>query len=254
MRAHRSLARLHVPGHPVTAVLGAGAETAPGASAADPDRVFVLVVTDDMPYLIDSVIAELSRTGTVVHRVVHPVIVVRRDAGGALLEILPDADPAKPPPGAVAESWMNLELEADSGSESVRELAADLHERLTAVLADVRDVVDDADAMQARARAVAEELETSRPPVAEHRAEDTVALLRWFADGNLTFLGYRYGALGAKVDPDVPGLGILRRDSAAARALTAGPDLAERQALDPDTLSEASAPTAPAPTTRRCWS
>jgi glutamate dehydrogenase len=241
VRAHRSLARLHVPGQPVTAVLGAGAESLPGATAPDSDRVFVLVVTDDMPYLIDSVIAELSRTGTVVHRVVHPVVVVRRGPDGALREILPDADPTDLPHGAVAESWMNLELEADAGSESVRELAIDLHERLTAVLADVRDVVDDGEAMLTRARVVADELEASPPPVSHERTDDTVALLRWFADGNLTFLGYRYGA--AHTDGSaVPGLGILRRDSAAARALTAGPDLAERQLLDPDTLSEASAP------------
>ncbi len=247
VRAHRSLARLHVPGQPVTAVLGAGAEPAPDGTMPDPDRVFVLVVTDDMPYLIDSVMAELARTGTVVHRVVHPLVVVRRDADGALQEILPGADPSAPPSGAVVESWMNLELEADAGSESVRELAADLHERLSSVLADVRDVVEDAEAMLAKAKTLADGLESSPPPVAEHRTDDTVALLRWFADGNLTFLGYRYEAVGDLGSPPTggagtPGLGILRRDSAAARALTAGPDLAEREALAPQELAEASAP------------
>jgi glutamate dehydrogenase len=245
VRAHRSLARLHVPGQPVTAVLGAGAEPGPNGAMPDPDRVFVLVVTDDMPYLIDSVMAELARTGTVVHRVVHPLVVVRRDRDGALQEILPDADPAAPPAGTVVESWMNLELEADAASESVRELAADLHERLSSVLADVRDVVEDADTMLAKARALADDLETTPPPVPEHRTDDTVALLRWFADGNLTFLGYRYEAvegLGGRATDASPGLGILRRDSAAARALTAGPDLAEREVLAPEVLAEASAP------------
>ena len=38
VRAHRSLARLHVPGQPVTAVLGAGAEPGPTSPAHDPDR------------------------------------------------------------------------------------------------------------------------------------------------------------------------------------------------------------------------
>jgi glutamate dehydrogenase len=246
VRAHRSLARLHVPGQPVTAVLGAGAELGPAGPAHDPDRVFVLVVTDDMPYLVDSVMAELARTGTVVHRVMHPLIVVRRDARGALTEILPDADPADPPADAVVESWMNLELEADAGTESVRELASDLHQRLSSVLADVRDVVEDGDTMRTKARTLADDLESSPPPVAPHRTDDTVALLRWFADGNLTFLGYRYEAVGTPAGADVTskgrGLGILRRDSAAARALTAGPDLAEREALAPDVLAEAAAP------------
>ncbi len=243
VRAHRSLARLHVPGQPVTAVLGAGAETGTVGALHDPDRVFVLVVTDDMPYLVDSVMAELARTGTVVHRVVHPLVVVRRDAHGALQETLADADPADPPAGTVVESWMNLELEADAGSESVRELASDLHQRLSSVLADVRDVVEDARTMLAKARALADDLESSPPPVAEHRTDDTVALLRWFADGNLTFLGYRYEVVGGPAGTSTArGLGILRRDSAAARALTAGPDLAEKEALAPDVLAEASAP------------
>ncbi|MCD2186884.1 NAD-glutamate dehydrogenase [Actinomycetospora soli] len=227
VRAHRSLARLRVPGRPVTAVLGAGAEATPGLPAPDPDRVSVLVVTEDMPFLIDSVVAELSRTGAAVHRVVHPVVVVRRDADGALLEVCPHADPNHPPSGTVAESWMNLELEADASSESVRELARDLHERLSAVLGDVRDVVEDGQRMVERALHLAADLERTPPPVAEYRTTETVALLRWFADGNLTFLGHRYRP--ATEAPDSAGLGILRRDTEYTRTLTAGPDLAERE-------------------------
>ncbi|GLZ55208.1 NAD-glutamate dehydrogenase [Actinomycetospora sp. NBRC 106378] len=226
VRAHRSLARLRVPGRPVTAVLGAGAELAPGLQAPDPDRVAVLVVTEDMPFLIDSVVAELSRTGATVHRVVHPVVVVRRDTSGALLEVCPDADPTHPPSGTVAESWMNLELEADATSESVRDLSRDLHDRLTSVLADVRAVVEDGERMLDRARGLADALETTPPPVAGYRTDETVALVRWFADGNLTFLGHRYRpASGADSD----GLGILRHDTDYTRTLTAGPDLTERE-------------------------
>ncbi|MEJ2867017.1 NAD-glutamate dehydrogenase [Actinomycetospora sp. OC33-EN08] len=223
VRAHRSLARLRVPGRPVTAVLGAGAEPTPGIPTPDPDRVFVLVVTEDMPFLIDSVVAELSRTGATVHRVVHPVVVVRRDKGGALLEILPDADPTDPPSGTLVESWMNLELEADAGSESVRELSQDLHARLSAVLADVRDVVEDGGRMVEQARRLADRLEQDPPPVSAQRTTETVALLRWLADGNLTFLGYREEGSQDR------GLGILRRDTEYARTLTAGPDRAEEQ-------------------------
>ena len=45
----------------------------------------VELVTDDMPFLVDSVTAELSRQGRAIHLVVHPVLVVRRDVTGALL-------------------------------------------------------------------------------------------------------------------------------------------------------------------------
>ena len=36
-------------------------------------------VTDDMPFLVDSLAAELSRQGLVAHLVVHPIVAVRRD-------------------------------------------------------------------------------------------------------------------------------------------------------------------------------
>ena len=43
----------------------------------------VQIVTDDMPFLVDSVTAELLRMGRTVHIVVHPLMLVRRNAAGA---------------------------------------------------------------------------------------------------------------------------------------------------------------------------
>ena len=43
----------------------------------------VEIVTDDMPFLIDSVSMELNRRGCGVHLIIHPVLRVRRDADGA---------------------------------------------------------------------------------------------------------------------------------------------------------------------------
>ncbi|MFC5065807.1 NAD-glutamate dehydrogenase [Actinomycetospora atypica] len=235
VRAHRSLARLRVPGQPVTAVLGGGST---GAGAIDPERVQVLVVTEDMPFLIDSVIAELSRTGLTVHRVVHPVVIVRRDADGALAEVLPDAEPADRPPGTIAESWMNLEVEAEtpptgtSAADAIRDLAADLHHRLAGVLQDVRAVVEDGATMVERALQLADRVEADPPPVTPHQVTDTVALLRWLADGNLTFLGHR-------VEGDCPadGAGILRDGSTTtARGLQDDGLALPRTATDEDGL------------------
>ena len=64
----------------------------------------VQLVTDDMPYLVESVTAELSRSGLQVHRVVHPIVVVSRDVAGGLRDILPDAEADDPPSDALAES------------------------------------------------------------------------------------------------------------------------------------------------------
>ena len=95
------------------------------------------------------------------------------------------------------------------------------------MLTDVREVVEDGDRMVSTARDLADELAAAGGGV---DTADTVALLRWFAQGNLILLGYRRQEL---IDtPEGPalrgvlatGLGVLRRDSLVARTLTASPD------------------------------
>ncbi|MCL3996674.1 NAD-glutamate dehydrogenase, partial [Streptomyces lavenduligriseus] len=72
----------------------------------------VEVVTDDMPFLVDSVTNELTRQGRGIHVVIHPQFVVRRDLTGKLLEVLPT-----PPVGddlphdAHVESWIHVEID-----------------------------------------------------------------------------------------------------------------------------------------------
>ena len=51
------------------------------------------LVTDDMPFLVDSVTMELSRRGYGTHLVIHPVMRVVRDAEGTLSR---SASPARP--------------------------------------------------------------------------------------------------------------------------------------------------------------
>ena len=63
----------------------------------------VEIVTDDMPFLIDSVSMELNRRGFGVHLIIHPVLGVRRDDDGELIEILPQP-PQREPEEGVARS------------------------------------------------------------------------------------------------------------------------------------------------------
>ena len=56
----------------------------PGSATVDvhrlPDgRAVIRLVTDDMPFLVDSVTAEVVRQGVDLAHIVHPVVVVRRD-------------------------------------------------------------------------------------------------------------------------------------------------------------------------------
>ena len=53
------------------------ADMAPGISVLD-------IVNDDMPFLLDSVVGELSERGLDIRLLVHPVFTVERDAAGGL--------------------------------------------------------------------------------------------------------------------------------------------------------------------------
>ncbi|PSL56754.1 glutamate dehydrogenase [Saccharothrix carnea] len=238
VRSNYQLAETRVPGRPVVRIIN----PTRGHDGWTCPATVVQVVTDDMPYLVDSVASELTRGGVQVQRVVHPIVVVRRDlVTGALQEVLPTADPADPPGDALAESWMYIEVDLLTDPDRARELETKLH----AVLNDVREVVEDTDKMAGTALQLAEQLESDPPPLASHEVADGANLLRWLADDHFTFLGYRQYEL-VRDDPATDGepalravlasgLGVLRQDSLAARSLTAGPD-AGAQALSPELL------------------
>src|SRR3954451_4301306 len=66
----------------------------------------VEVVTDDMPFLVDSVTNELTRQGRGIHVVIHPQIMVRRDVTGKLIEVLTGSTGGDLPHDAHIESWI----------------------------------------------------------------------------------------------------------------------------------------------------
>jgi glutamate dehydrogenase len=63
----------------------------PGHAHLDPvtpSSLIVDIVTDDMPYLVDSVTTRLNRHKAEISLLVHPLLRVRRDVTGALREIV----------------------------------------------------------------------------------------------------------------------------------------------------------------------
>ncbi|RCW45116.1 glutamate dehydrogenase (NAD) [Halopolyspora algeriensis] len=219
LRSHYELARTRVPGRPVVKIFNPGRAEEGWRSKA----TVVHMVTDDMPYLVDSVIAELTRDGAQVRRIVHPIVVVRRDLAGELLEVFPDADPSAPGPDAIAESWMYVEVDRVKDPSRVRAL----ERGLLKVLNDAREVVEDTDRMIGTARGLADALESDPPPLPGHQAADGAGLLRWLADGHFTFLGYRHSELVRDADGNpalqtvlASGLGVLRSDNDTSSTLT----------------------------------
>ncbi len=178
------------------------------------------VVTDDMAYLVESVTAVLVRRHVDVHRTLHPLVVLRRDAAGALEEVRAQRNPQEAAPGEIVESWMQLELAPGvAGAE-----LADLLDAVRSVLTDVRVVNDDTAAMRSTLVDLAGELDAgaARAAAPQDEVTDAADLLRWLAAGSFTLLGYqRYtrepGSTG-EVPVESSGLGVLRDDDVARRS------------------------------------
>ncbi|UUZ61576.1 NAD-glutamate dehydrogenase [Nocardioides sp. B-3] len=180
----------------------------------------VEVVTDDMPFLVDSVTMELSRHDHNVHVVIHPRFEVTRDITGALQGVNTPADGVveESAPEAIEESWMHVEIDRVVDEGEVSEIV----ESLQRVLRDVRESVEDWPKMRDRALTVVADIEDNPPPIDPTEITQGCDFIRWLADDHFTFLGYReyrLESVGEGADEEwalraVPGtgLGILRAD------------------------------------------
>ena len=199
----------------------------------------VEIVTDDMPFLIDSVGMELNRRGFGVHLIIHPVLVVRRDENGLLLEVL---QPGSENGGdTITESVIHAEVERQTDPG---ELAA-LREHLLRVIGEVRAAVEDWQAMRERTLEIVADLEQSPPPLSAGEIDDAKWFLRWLADDNFTFLGYREYEVTEEegevrlAATDGSGLGILRQTGGdeSSRSFDKLPPGVRAKALEPYLLN-----------------
>ncbi|RII42559.1 NAD-glutamate dehydrogenase [Galactobacter valiniphilus] len=241
-RAERDEAELRRRVHSHVA-LGATrpAGTARVGAHADGDYTVVQIVTDDMPFLVDSVTNAVLRHSKELTLVVHPTFIAHRAlADGELLALnpvpstravasgdtaaLPKLDVAAAPAGgtAVIESWISVEISGSLDADAAAALLADV----AAVLEDVRVAVNDWPEMRERARGLAEEIRSGSMPAEASDASEAAELLSWLDDGNFTFLGYREYALESPDGVDAlrpvagTGLGLLRRAGEESRPLT----------------------------------
>ena len=173
----------------------------------------VLIVTDDMPFLVDSVGVVFSQAEVAMHTIIHPVLSVWRDGRGRLLDVASAAD-------ASTESWQFYEIDRQTEPAKLEAL----EQKLEATLADVRVAVEDWMPIRERVRALSADLKNHPPPLPEEEVREARELLDWMEARHFVFLGYRYYKLnrGSSQDKLVPdgrsGLGILR----ASRHLSHG--------------------------------
>ncbi|MFZ5791330.1 MAG: NAD-glutamate dehydrogenase [Pseudomonadota bacterium] len=167
----------------------------------------VEIVNDDMPFLVDSVTAELNRRELTVHLVIHPILKVKRDARGQLV--------GTGDRGATAESYMQIRISEQTSPEALDHIK----QGLEAVLEEVRVAVRDWAKMRQRIADIAAGLAKSKTPLPADELAEARDFLEWVADDHFTFLGYRdydFSGEGDNATLTVrtgSGLGILADDN-----------------------------------------
>lgn len=176
------------------------------------EHTVVMIVTDDLPFLVDSVIVEISRLALGIHLVVHPVMADAREHGASFCNPC-----TRPDDGENSASLILVEVDRQAGEENLERIENELRR----VLGDVRACVSDWMPMRLKMETLAAGLADEVLPVDSAEILEAQKLLEWLADDNFTFLGYREYDL-SKIDGvellgarPGSGLGILRTDEVA---------------------------------------
>src|SRR4051794_6998680 len=151
------------------------------------EHTVIEIVNDDMPFLVDSVSAEINRRDRTIHLLLHPVLRVRRTEAGRRVEI---TDTLAAPTDVMVESYMHVEIDQETEQSELDSL----RQSIERVLEQVRLAVTDWRTMRATLTEDIAEIDPKGLPMPAEEIEEAKKFLEWLDDGNFIFLGYRrYG-------------------------------------------------------------
>ena len=148
----------------------------------DSTHTAIQIVTDDMPFLVDSVGIAVAHAGLLLHTRDPSGVQVERDPGGHLLSLGAEGGKGN------AESLMHIEI--DRVSEPA-ELANARAGDPRGAGATSRNACATGRAMRDKMLAIADDLGKRKMPISPEGVAEAQEFLRWAADDHFTFLGYR---------------------------------------------------------------
>jgi glutamate dehydrogenase len=179
------------------------------------------LVTEDMPFLVDTLSLTLSQLGVPSQLIVHPVLRVDRDSAGRVRALDQEIDAGGETQKGSPESWQYWRIDRLTDPAD----AERLRRRLLAALIDVRYACGDWMRMRDAVRRLCADIARNPPPLPADVIAESRSLLQYMENHHFTFLGYREsrlirGANGPELST-VPGtdLGLLRRPSAAGQGI-----------------------------------
>ena len=166
----------------------------------------------DRPFIVDTIREYLAREDLPIHHYVYPVLRIRRDGAGEIVEIGGE--------GGSLEALTHAEV-ARVPDPARRQAIRD---EVARSLGDVVEATSDFEALKAQAEANARVLEqyAARFPDRAEELGEQAKFLRWLTEGNFVFLGYREYAVTGEGEGETigvapgSGLGILRDTASSA--------------------------------------
>ena len=194
----------------------------------------VEIVIEDKPFLVDSVRMALNVRRLTTHLVIHPVINIRRNASGRILEILEHDDDTD---DSHEEALIHIEVDRQTEKQVLDSIVGDVE----IVLKEVSVAVEDWQPMCDQLQQIIDELKNSPPSIDSEELERSRAFLQWIADNHFAFFGYREYQL---IETDElrsmsgSGLGLLRSDrpDQSSKSFASLPEKIRQLAREPQLL------------------
>lgn len=139
-------------------------------------------VTDDMPFLVDSLSMAFTRHNIGIHLTVHPIFRVLHDRDRPPGETAAEADQAE-----LVESFIHIEVDRQKIDDDLKALEADVRKTLQ----DVRDAVTDWQAMREKMHSIVASTNAGNLPLDKAETLEATQFLEWLISDHFTFLGYR---------------------------------------------------------------
>ncbi|KAA3626804.1 MAG: NAD-glutamate dehydrogenase, partial [Proteobacteria bacterium] len=168
-------------------------------------HTIIEVVTDDMPFLVDSISIVLNRENLTIHHTLHPVIGNHRDKNGQVQRTLPFDEVTDE---TTTESFMQFHVDRLTGADRLEQVRREIADALD----DVRLACEGWITMRETVKGLADNIQGEKKAGPEN--SETAEMLRWIADDHFTLLGYCEFSITGKtnltLDPDSV-LGILNK-------------------------------------------
>lgn len=174
----------------------------------------VEIITEDMPFLVDSLRVAINRLGLMSHLVVHMggLCLKRNKTDNQIVAVLPRGNETEESVSVEAPIFIEIDRQTDPA------VLEELHRSIEKTLEDNRAVVEDWPAMRQKVNEAIEELDRASSTRDPAETAETKEFLYWIEDHHFTFLGIRDYELVQENDEIIlqpiseTGLGLLREN------------------------------------------